>query len=259
MQLTSFRLKSSRRRAFTLIELLVVIAIIGILAAVLFPAFAKARQKARDVSCLSNMKQIGLAVQQYVQENDGAFPIFYAYNSVPSAGTSGHKGVELELQPYLKNFGVFKCPNDVGGPASESDCMSEPTKQESYWACYGSSYRFTSSDYSVVAGESSQNNDTSLFTTTSLVKDSMFDKPSQTRIMRDEMLPWFGPDEDAGGAKYFYGPAYFRMWHPTGGTFLFADGHAKFVNNAAQFDAMLVDPPGVKYFGLNPANSWDGD
>ena len=259
MQPNSSRRNSSRRRAFTLIEMLVVIAIIGILAAILFPAFAKARQKARDISCLSNMKQIGLAVQQYVQENDGAFPIFYAYNSSPATGMAGHKGVELELQPFLKNFGVFKCPNDVGGPylALDGDCKNDPSKQESYWACYGSSYRFTSSDYSVVAGESSQNN--TLLTTTSIVKDSMFDKPSQTRIMRDEMLPWFASDQDPAGAKYFYAPDYFRMWHPTGGTFLFADGHAKFVNNAAQFDAMLVDPPGVKYFGLDPLNPWDGD
>ena len=63
-----------RRRGFTLIELLVVIAIIAILAAILFPVFAKAREKARQASCQSNEKQLGLAFLQYVQDNDEKFP-----------------------------------------------------------------------------------------------------------------------------------------------------------------------------------------
>ena len=66
---------SSNRRAFTLIELLVVIAIIAILAAILFPVFAQARDKARSASCLSNEKQLGLAFMQYVQDYDEAFPM----------------------------------------------------------------------------------------------------------------------------------------------------------------------------------------
>ena len=65
----------TRKRGFTLIELLVVIAIIAILAAILFPVFAKAREKARQTSCLSNLRQIGTAILSYAQDNDEQFPI----------------------------------------------------------------------------------------------------------------------------------------------------------------------------------------
>ena len=79
--------------AFTLIELLVVIAIIAILAAILFPVFAQARESARQTACLSNMRQIGLTLRMYVQDYDETFPIFYAYNTQPAADLNGHLGV----------------------------------------------------------------------------------------------------------------------------------------------------------------------
>ena len=78
-------MKQFRTRAFTLIELLVVIAIIAILAAILFPVFAQAREQARATACVSNGRQIGLQVRMYVQDYDETMPIFYAYNSQPSA------------------------------------------------------------------------------------------------------------------------------------------------------------------------------
>lgn len=121
------------RRGFTLIELLVVIAIIAILAAILFPVFAQARAKARQTSCLSNMKQIGLAAMQYIQDYDETFPrsVFYADPTDPYAAVnfSGSATWDNVVNPYIKNgqagtqtgqgFGIvgkggqiFECPSD---------------------------------------------------------------------------------------------------------------------------------------------------
>jgi prepilin-type N-terminal cleavage/methylation domain-containing protein/prepilin-type processing-associated H-X9-DG protein len=94
------------RRGFTLIELLVVIAIIAILAAILFPVFAKAREKARQSSCLSNCKQIGLAVLQYIQDYDGL-------GMQRDTGVAPNRLLWTDfLQPYIKNGQVFTCPSD---------------------------------------------------------------------------------------------------------------------------------------------------
>lgn len=89
---------------FTLIELLVVIAIIAILAAILFPVFARARENARKISCLSNLKQIGLAFTQYTQDYD-EFMVRARYS--PAASSSWM----LRLEPYTKNRQIFRCPS----------------------------------------------------------------------------------------------------------------------------------------------------
>ncbi len=93
---------------FTLIELLVVIAIIAILAAILFPVFAKVREKARQSSCASNEKQLGLALIQYVQDNDEAYP--YGHTPFVAANSSG-EGWAGMIYPYVKSVGVYKCPD----------------------------------------------------------------------------------------------------------------------------------------------------
>jgi prepilin-type N-terminal cleavage/methylation domain-containing protein len=97
---------------FTLIELLVVIAIIAILAAILFPVFAKVREKARQISCASNIKQLALGVLQYNQDYDGRFPIGADDNIYFSAGTLSWQG---RIQPYVKSLGVYTCPDDSQG------------------------------------------------------------------------------------------------------------------------------------------------
>ena len=97
----------SCKAGFTLIEILVVIAIIALLAAILFPVFGRARENARRSACQSNLKQIGLALSQYVDDNDGYMP-FFNYNTL--------------IAPYVKNTQIFVCPDDsTGGTLSYAD------------------------------------------------------------------------------------------------------------------------------------------
>jgi prepilin-type N-terminal cleavage/methylation domain-containing protein/prepilin-type processing-associated H-X9-DG protein len=102
-----------RRAAFTLIELLVVIAIIAILAAILFPVFAQAREKARAITCISNEKQLGLSTMMYVEDYDEVYPNgseFLTYGTGSQDWPCGWAG---QVYPYVKSVGVFKCPDDA--------------------------------------------------------------------------------------------------------------------------------------------------
>jgi prepilin-type N-terminal cleavage/methylation domain-containing protein/prepilin-type processing-associated H-X9-DG protein len=110
----------SPRRGFTLIELLVVIAIIAILAAILFPVFAQAREKARQTACLSNVKQMSTAVMMYAQDYDETFPLYYQ----PKANGDNWYW-HVQLQPYIKSWDIFRCPScsdSEGNPAWLGTC-----------------------------------------------------------------------------------------------------------------------------------------
>ncbi len=107
-----------RRRAgtaaFTLIELLVVIAIIAILAAILFPVFAQAREKARATACVSNMKQIGLAMMSYSQDYDETYVANVSRTGSTFSGTNRNWLYwAAAIQPYMKTTGLFECPSAV--------------------------------------------------------------------------------------------------------------------------------------------------
>ena len=106
--------ETRRNRAFTLIELLVVIAIIAILAAILFPVFARARENARRASCQSNLKQIGLGIMQYTQDYDETMPLatFGTSSFGPSQAGVSWKWMDA-IYPYVKSEQIFNCPSQT--------------------------------------------------------------------------------------------------------------------------------------------------
>ncbi|MEO6906637.1 MAG: DUF1559 domain-containing protein [Abditibacteriaceae bacterium] len=121
-----------QRSAFTLIELLVVIAIISILAAILFPVFARARENARRATCQSNLKQIALGIMMYNQDYDGTYPMlqtggpggpaggiqwgwYYSDGSYAGVDSSNSVPLDTTLQPYLKSTQIFSCPSMLSG------------------------------------------------------------------------------------------------------------------------------------------------
>ncbi|HLI47262.1 MAG TPA: DUF1559 domain-containing protein [Chthonomonas sp.] len=206
--------------AFTLIELLAVIAIIAILAALLFPVFAKAREKARQIVCFSNLHQIGLAVGMYNQDYDGYFPYaispmevyhnFWAEYSPSFAAQVPYLPQFHEvLQPYVKSHQVFDCPSDVGFteiPASDVKntippfCQLDrpPVAHPSSFVQWGTSYY-----YQVYLAEGNYS-------------DSTLPKPAETLVTADAAGTWHGQEPGT------------QNWYDC----LFADYHVKAVNCA---------------------------
>jgi len=143
-------MKSQSRSGFTLIELLVVIAIIAILAAILFPVFAQAREKARSITCISNMRQMSNAVAMFTQDHNEYLPKGFFNDQATGGepwGQPWNWGWEEDLYPYLKSHGVYKCPDDSSNlvrqyPDSNGVdhpgnwCTNNPDAQDCFWASY---------------------------------------------------------------------------------------------------------------------------
>jgi prepilin-type N-terminal cleavage/methylation domain-containing protein/prepilin-type processing-associated H-X9-DG protein len=122
MQKPAIEQHRSKKAAFTLIELLVVMAIITALAAILLPVFATTREKARQARCLSNEKQIGMAFQMYVNDNDEHYPY-------RETNTGAMTLWPVSLYPYTKNWDVFKCASDPSLPKAGSYVLSYAASQ----------------------------------------------------------------------------------------------------------------------------------
>jgi len=230
-----------RRNAFTLIELLVVIAIIAILAAILFPVFAQAREKARQTSCASNEKQLGLAFLQYAQDYDEQFPTDLS----PGYGS----GWTSEIYGYVKSAGLYACPDD--------------------------SYAFAKPDAGAVTVSYAMNWNlmqvNPAFTANKFASEAKLSAPASTVLVFEvgdlnaALTPPYGGEDSVGdGAPnfgtgaYFWGgsgaspSSYFSLglyatgnigeWtlnciapnngsrHPNGSNYLAADGHVKFLS-----------------------------
>ena len=142
----------SRRAAFTLIELLTVVGIIAILAAILFPVFAAARGKAREIVCVSNLRQIGLAIRMYAQDYDEIYPwavdptdkytpIIWSMYPEFQAQIPFMPFMHEVLQPYIRSREIFRCPSDTGYTVEDFNGTPLDATPSSY-SKFGTSYNF---------------------------------------------------------------------------------------------------------------------
>ena len=206
------------RRGFTLIELLVVIAIIAILAAILFPVFAKAREKARQTSCLSNVKEIELASHMYAQDYDGvhvAYGRYYAHVGFTGNPLNWSSCME-QLNPYIKNTQIWVCPSH---PiiAAYMDCC---TRQSEYWS-YGINHTY----FALQAPPGDGLDEAMVKSPAEYIEFGEYAAPIAACEFLTGQDGWPGPsivDPEA--------PAKLSPWiHNDGANFGFFDGHAKWM------------------------------
>jgi prepilin-type N-terminal cleavage/methylation domain-containing protein/prepilin-type processing-associated H-X9-DG protein len=200
-----------QRRAFTLIELLVVIAIISILAGMIFPSFARAREMARRTSCLSNMKQVGLGVAQYIQDYDERYPLAGNYQSW---NKGGHWVAGFDDQPMAKLDAANRYAVVAGKRANITG---------------GAIYPYVKSEQIFVCPSSRDGRETGLSYSMNCVLSggAEFAVQSGTEVVLlvDEAFPadaYFWATNDATSSDQL------TSVHNGGGNLLFADGHAKF-------------------------------
>jgi len=216
--MTFFTHRRSNGTAFTLIELLVVIAIIAILAAILFPVFAKVREKARQTSCASNLKQLGLGLMQYIQDNDELIP---HGNLQPGRGWMGKAFI------YTKSTGIAKCPDDPTTPYALPGYAVD-----SY--AINSNFSMNSTDYSETTTSIAQLNAPAstvmLYEITGSCGNITQPYESDSASGSGIAYPGFGPNWlNAGLAASPSNPDVALKRHTDGSNYLAADGHVKWL------------------------------
>lgn len=242
-----------KQRAFTLIELLVVIAIIAILTSILFPVFAQAREKARQTTSLSNLKQLGLAFQMYLQDHDETYPML-SFAGPAGQTTPDNLGAwrwGWSVLPYTKNRQIFRSPSDAADfstTACSGPCRSESNPYHGYlWGLfpsYGYNWRYLAPATPGVTATCTQ---TAMSRTASQncsrgVVLASVGSPAQTVLLTDST--WQAPDATQApvigylainpprlwsGTAPLRGSSYGFVWprHQNRANVLWADGHAK--------------------------------
>jgi prepilin-type N-terminal cleavage/methylation domain-containing protein len=208
-----------KRKGFTLIELLVVIAIIAILAAILFPVFSRAREQARKAACMSNMKQLGLALMMYVQDWDETYPPnrrgivrggCTRPCNAPVAPTSNATWRTL-VQPYVKNWQIFRCPSQPYHPPEElgNGCLnpSLPFNPPGPPSDFSSDYNYNGSSFCGIPKRMAD-----------------FKTPATIIMVQEAGI---GPPDAGTWCNWCFRKE--SAWHADGKVFIFADGHVKWL------------------------------
>jgi prepilin-type N-terminal cleavage/methylation domain-containing protein/prepilin-type processing-associated H-X9-DG protein len=226
----------SRGQGFTLIELLVVIAIIAILAAILFPVFAQAREKARQASCLSNMKQMALAVHMYAQDYDEVMTpyndqVYDFANPDPAtrkkADGPWRTNYLYALIPYMKNQTIGTCPSATVQETGQDTTPQSRTTFLGNGTIMGQSLAAVTAPADMVYLQEYRR----------LTRVAWL-RPACTTATRCSLWCWYGETDKPGYANV----------HNNGANFVYVDGHAKYKRNAAIRSSD---------FGLSPSDAQD--